>query len=103
MQTIPISRLACALSSVVFTSDDVLAQTPGAHAGGPHRSWWGDNWYLMWPGPLLMVFLLALLIMILIRETAPRNRNVEPHRRKSSRSASPAAKLTRRNSKGGGE
>lgn len=78
MQTVSITRLACAMCSVVFTPDVVLAQTSGADAGGPHMSLWGEDWYAMWPGPLLMVLLLALLIMILIRETAPRNRNVEP-------------------------
>lgn len=101
MQRALISVLAWPACSMIIAPGAVLAQSSDAdgYANGSHMMWWGEGWYAMLPGPLFITLVLALLIIILIQGTALPNRNVDRASMEISRSASPAARSTQRNSR----
>lgn len=69
MPKVSIALAAAAGAALSLAPAWVLAQgstDPGRSEYGPHMMWWGEGWYGMIFGPLLMILVLAVVIAVAV-------------------------------------
>lgn len=69
MQKVLVQSVAAAGAVLPLGSGAAWAQAPSdadRYAWGPHMMWWGEGWYAMIFGPLLMILFFAVLVAVTV-------------------------------------